>query len=54
VLIEGANLAEHQAELHEVSPPERAIDVAVGLVQEGDSISGPGPGHQRDYRDIRG
>lgn len=52
-LIEGANLAEHQAELHEVSPPEKAIRVAVGLAQEGDSILWAGPGHQ-DYRDIRG
>ena len=52
-LIEGANLADHQAELHEVSPPEKAIRVAVALAQEGDSILWAGPGHQ-DYRDIRG
>jgi UDP-N-acetylmuramoyl-L-alanyl-D-glutamate--2,6-diaminopimelate ligase len=52
-LIEGANLAEHQAELHEISPPEKAIRVAVALAQEGDSILWAGPGHQ-DYRDIRG
>ena len=52
-LIEGANRAEHQAELHEVSPPEKAIRVAVALAQEGDSILWAGPGHQ-DYRDIRG
>jgi UDP-N-acetylmuramoyl-L-alanyl-D-glutamate--2,6-diaminopimelate ligase len=52
-LIEGANLAERQAELHEVSPPEKAIRVAVALAQEGDSILWAGPGHQ-DYRDIRG
>ena len=52
-LIEGANLAGHQAELHEVSPPEKAIRVAVALAQEGDSILWAGPGHQ-DYRDIRG
>ena len=52
-LIEGANLAEHQAELHEVSPPEKAIRVAVALAREGDSILWAGPGHQ-DYRDIRG
>lgn len=52
-LIEGAGLAEHQAELHEVSPPERAIRRAVGLADEGDSILWAGPGHQ-DYRDIRG
>jgi UDP-N-acetylmuramoyl-L-alanyl-D-glutamate--2,6-diaminopimelate ligase len=52
-LIEGANLAAHQAELHEVSPPERAIREAVALAKEGDSILWAGPGHQ-DYRDIQG
>ncbi|TQL48153.1 UDP-N-acetylmuramoylalanyl-D-glutamate--2,6-diaminopimelate ligase [Homoserinimonas aerilata] len=52
-LIEGAALAEHQAELHEVSPPEDAIRFTVSLAQEGDSILWAGPGHQ-DYRDIRG
>ena len=52
-LVEGAGLAEHQAELHEVSPPEQAIRVAVSLAREGDSILWAGPGHQ-DYRDIRG
>ncbi len=52
-LIEGAYLAEHQAELHEVSPPEKAIRAAVALAQEGDSILWAGPGHQ-DYREIRG
>jgi UDP-N-acetylmuramoyl-L-alanyl-D-glutamate--2,6-diaminopimelate ligase len=52
-LVEGAALAEHQAELHEVSPPEAAIRVAVSLATDGDSILWAGPGHQ-DYRDIRG
>ncbi|AWB89112.1 Mur ligase family protein [Salinibacterium hongtaonis] len=52
-LIEGAELAEHQAELHEVSPPEQAIRHAISLAREGDSILWAGPGHQ-DYRDIRG
>lgn len=52
-LIEGAHLAEHQAELHEVSPPEQAIRHAVSLAAEGDSILWAGPGHQ-DYRDIEG
>jgi len=52
-LIEGAGLAEHQAELHEVSPPEKAIRAAIALAREGDSILWAGPGHQ-DYRDIRG
>lgn len=53
MLIHGAGLAEHQAELHEVSPPEKAIRHAVSLAQEGDSILWAGPGHQ-DYRDIEG
>ena len=52
-LIEGASLAEHQAELFEVSPPEQAIRRAVSLAREGDTILWAGPGHQ-DYRDIRG
>ena len=52
-LVEGAALAEHEAELHEVSPPERAIRAAVALAKEGDSILWAGPGHQ-DYRDIEG
>jgi UDP-N-acetylmuramoyl-L-alanyl-D-glutamate--2,6-diaminopimelate ligase len=52
-LIEGARLAEHQAELYEVSPPEPAIRKAVSLAKEGDSILWAGPGHQ-DYRDIEG
>jgi UDP-N-acetylmuramoyl-L-alanyl-D-glutamate--2,6-diaminopimelate ligase len=52
-LLEGAALAEDPAEVHEVSPPEQAIRVAVGLAEEGDSILWAGPGHQ-DYRDIQG
>jgi UDP-N-acetylmuramoyl-L-alanyl-D-glutamate--2,6-diaminopimelate ligase len=52
-LIEGAALAEHQAELHEVAQPEQAIRFAVSLAGPGDSILWAGPGHQ-DYRDIRG
>lgn len=52
-MIEGVNLAEHRAELHEVSPPEKAIRAAVALAGENDSILWAGPGHQ-DYRDIRG
>ena len=52
-LIEGAGLASIQAELHEVSPPEKAIRHAVTLATDGDSILWAGPGHQ-DYRDIRG
>lgn len=52
-LLEGAALASNKPEIHEVSPPEQAIRVAVGLAREGDSILWAGPGHQ-DYRDIRG
>jgi UDP-N-acetylmuramoyl-L-alanyl-D-glutamate--2,6-diaminopimelate ligase len=52
-LLEGAALAAHPAEVHEVSPPERAIRAAVALADHGDSILWAGPGHQ-DYRDIEG
>jgi len=52
-LLEGAALATNSPEIHEVSPPEKAIRVAVNLAREGDSILWAGPGHQ-DYRDIRG
>ncbi|TQJ32555.1 Mur ligase family protein [Microbacterium sp. SLBN-146] len=53
VLIEGARRARPDAEIHEWSPPERAIIEAVALVGDGDAILWAGPGHQ-DYRDIRG
>jgi len=52
-LIEGAHLAEHEAELYEVGSPEQAIRRAVSLAGPGDAILWAGPGHQ-DYRDIRG
>lgn len=52
-LIEGARRARPDAEIHEFSPPERAIVEAVSMVGEGDAILWAGPGHQ-DYRDIRG
>lgn len=52
-LIEGARRARPDAEIHEYSPPERAIVEAVALVGDGDAILWIGPGHQ-DYRDIRG
>lgn len=52
-LIEGARRARPDAEIHEFSPPERAIVETVALVGEGDAILWAGPGHQ-DYRDIRG
>jgi UDP-N-acetylmuramoylalanyl-D-glutamate--2,6-diaminopimelate ligase (EC 6.3.2.13) len=52
-LLEGARRARPDAEIHEYSPPERAIIEAVALVGDGDAILWAGPGHQ-DYRDIRG
>jgi UDP-N-acetylmuramoyl-L-alanyl-D-glutamate--2,6-diaminopimelate ligase len=52
-LLEGAALAANRPEIHEVSPPEDAIRLAVSLAGEGDSILWAGPGHQ-DYRDIKG
>jgi UDP-N-acetylmuramoyl-L-alanyl-D-glutamate--2,6-diaminopimelate ligase len=52
-LISGARAVRPDAEIHEYSPPERAIVAAVGLVGDGDAILWAGPGHQ-DYRDIRG
>ncbi len=45
--------ARPDAELHVVSPPPRAIRVAVSLAAAEDSILWAGPGHQ-NYRDIRG
>ncbi|MDP3952631.1 Mur ligase family protein [Microbacterium sp.] len=53
MLIEGARMARPDAEIHEYSPPEKAIIAAVDLVGDGDAILWAGPGHQ-DYRDIRG
>ncbi|MDT0183189.1 UDP-N-acetylmuramoyl-L-alanyl-D-glutamate--2,6-diaminopimelate ligase [Microbacterium sp. ARD31] len=52
-LIDGARRARPDAEIHEYSPPERAIVEAVKLVGDGDAILWAGPGHQ-DYRDVRG
>ncbi|WP_186307701.1 Mur ligase family protein [Microbacterium sp. 1.5R] len=52
-LVAGARTARPDAEIHEFSPPERAIEAAVAMVGEGDAILWAGPGHQ-DYRDIRG
>ena len=52
-LVSEARKARPDLEIHEVSPPEAAIRLAVSLVSEGDSILWAGPGHQ-DYRDIRG
>ncbi len=52
-LVDSARAARPELEIHEVSPPEAAIRLAVSLVGEGDAILWAGPGHQ-DYRDIRG
>ena len=52
-LLVGARSVENGPEIHEASPPEKAIRLAVSLAREGDSILWAGPGHQ-NYRDIRG
>lgn len=52
-LIEGAGLADHPAELHEVSPASAAIRRAVGIAREGDSILWAGPGHE-DHMEVAG
>jgi UDP-N-acetylmuramoyl-L-alanyl-D-glutamate--2,6-diaminopimelate ligase len=52
-LVDAARAHRPNLEIHEVSPPEAAIRLAVSLAQPGDAILWAGPGHQ-DYRDIRG
>jgi UDP-N-acetylmuramoyl-L-alanyl-D-glutamate--2,6-diaminopimelate ligase len=52
-LVESAKQFRPELEIHEVSPPEAAIRLAVSLVGPGDAILWAGPGHQ-DYRDIEG
>jgi len=52
-LLVGARSVANGPEIHEASPPESAITLAVSLAHEGDSILWAGPGHQ-DYRDIKG
>jgi UDP-N-acetylmuramoyl-L-alanyl-D-glutamate--2,6-diaminopimelate ligase len=52
-LVAAAKNFRPELEIHEVSPPEAAIRLAVSLVQPGDAILWAGPGHQ-DYRDIEG
>lgn len=52
-LVTEARLFRPELEIHEVSPPEDAIRLAVSLVRPGDAILWAGPGHQ-DYRDIEG
>jgi UDP-N-acetylmuramoyl-L-alanyl-D-glutamate--2,6-diaminopimelate ligase len=52
-LVQAAREFRPELEIHEVSPPEAAIRLAVSLVKPGDAILWAGPGHQ-DYRDIEG
>jgi UDP-N-acetylmuramoyl-L-alanyl-D-glutamate--2,6-diaminopimelate ligase len=52
-LVEAAHEFRPELDIHEVSPPEAAIRLAVSLVGPGDAILWAGPGHQ-DYRDIEG
>ncbi len=52
-LVLGAIEARPDAEIHVVSPPPRAIRVAVSLAGPDDSILWAGPGHQ-NYREIEG
>jgi UDP-N-acetylmuramoyl-L-alanyl-D-glutamate--2,6-diaminopimelate ligase len=52
-LVASARAARPDGEIHESSPPEAAIVLAVSLAKPGDAILWAGPGHQ-DYRDIRG
>lgn len=52
-LLAGARSARADAEIHECTPPERAIELAVSLAGEGDAVVWAGPGHQR-YREIAG
>jgi len=52
-LVQAAREFRPELEVHEVSPPEAAIRLAISLVKPGDAILWAGPGHQ-DYRDIEG
>jgi UDP-N-acetylmuramoyl-L-alanyl-D-glutamate--2,6-diaminopimelate ligase len=52
-VLAGAHAAGTEAEVHEVSPPEAAIRLAVSLAREGDTILWAGPGHL-EYREIAG
>jgi UDP-N-acetylmuramoyl-L-alanyl-D-glutamate--2,6-diaminopimelate ligase len=52
-VIAGARAARPDAEIHECVPPERAIELAVSLVGDGDAVLWAGPGHQQ-YREIAG
>jgi UDP-N-acetylmuramoyl-L-alanyl-D-glutamate--2,6-diaminopimelate ligase len=52
-LVDAAREFRPELEIHELSPPETAIRLAVSLVKPGDAILWAGPGHQ-DYRDIEG
>jgi UDP-N-acetylmuramoyl-L-alanyl-D-glutamate--2,6-diaminopimelate ligase len=53
VLVAAAREAAPDHPLHEEGQPEKAIRLAVSLVEPGDAILWAGPGHQ-NYRDIRG
>ncbi len=52
-LVAAAREADPSHPLYEEGQPERAIRLAVSLVEPGDAILWAGPGHQ-NYRDIRG
>jgi UDP-N-acetylmuramoyl-L-alanyl-D-glutamate--2,6-diaminopimelate ligase len=53
VLVAAAREAAPEHPLYEEGQPEKAIRLAVSLVEPGDAILWAGPGHQ-NYRDIRG
>lgn len=52
-LLAGAREARPDAELHESTPPEDAIALAISMAGDGDAVLWAGPGHQR-YREISG
>ncbi len=52
-VIAGARAARPDGEIHECTPPERAIAFAVSIAREGDAVLWAGPGHQH-YREIAG
>ncbi len=52
-LLAGARAARPGAEIYECASPERAIELAISLVGEGDAVLWAGPGHQH-YREIAG
>ncbi|MFN4001583.1 Mur ligase family protein [Microcella sp.] len=52
-LLEGAAAADSAAEVLEIASPEEAIQRAVAIAREGDTVLWAGPGHL-DYRDVGG